>query len=53
MKKIYVSPAIEEFLVKTTVLMEPSLPVNSTDDPVPGTDVLSRGLFDDAVFDED
>ena len=51
MKKIYVSPAIEEFLVKTTVLMEPSLPVNSS--TVNGSDVLSRELFNDAVIDED
>ena len=48
MKKIYVNPAIEVLLVESADLMQMSVYT----DEVEGKDVLSRELFNDAVFDE-
>ena len=51
MKKIYNSPAIEELFVDTAELMENSLP--TSEETVTSSDVLSRELFNDRLFDED
>lgn len=51
MKKTYQSPAIEELYVESGELMENSLP--KLEDEVSSNEVLSRELFNDALFDED
>lgn len=51
MKKTYQSPAIEELYVESAELMENSLPV--IEEEVNSNDVLSRELFNDALFDKD
>ena len=43
MKKVYVSPEIEELMAETQALMEPSMPVN--DSEVGESEVLTREMF--------